>query len=422
MRKLFTCICCFIFLSINAQTNTEYPVLIAKANLSHLQKKYKDAIMYYDQAFKIQSPDALTAYKAAGVYSLGNNADKSFHYLQNALDEGWTEADWLISDPYFDYIRNSYSEKWSAIVKKAHEKELQYSKTLQLASLRKEINLMTIRDQQLRFRRAQIQNDSLLAIVNNEINISDLDNLNRAKKIIQQYGWPKISQIGKDGQNNLWLIVQHADQDIEFQQKALSAMEKLKGTNELNMENYAFLYDRVQCNLNDKQLYGTQVLWRHNGEASGFKPMIEEYLVDQRRKKIGMESLGLYSLLYGFSYKNITSEESKEKDVTYKKQVQDLINKAKMSYKNNEFSKTYDYYNTASTFLGGMTSEENFEAAVIFSKIGAKDQDGKYKSIALDFLELLNSRKFLTKIKLAEEPAFHILHQDQRWHKINKSL
>lgn len=337
MKKLFICVCYFIFLNLNAQTDKEYEVLIAKANLSHLQKNYKATIAYYDEAFRIQSPDALTAYKAAGVYSLENDADKSFYYLQMALDKGWTEADWLVSDPYFDYIRNSYSEKWRAIEKKAFDKESQYNKTLQLASLRKEINLMTLRDQQLRFKRAQTQNDSLLAIINNEINQSDLENLNNAKKIIKQYGWPKISQIGKDGQNNLWLIVQHADQNVGFQQEALSAMEKLKSHNELNMKNFAFLYDRVQCNLNYKQLYGTQVLWTNNGEASGFKPMIKEYLADERRKKIGMESLELYSLIYDFSYKNITSKESDEKDATYKKQVQDLIKNAKMFYEKKEF-------------------------------------------------------------------------------------
>ena len=422
MKKLFICVCYFIFLNLNAQTDKEYEVLIAKANLSHLQKNYKATIAYYDEAFRIQSPDALTAYKAAGVYSLENDADKSFYYLQMALDKGWTEADWLVSDPYFDYIRNSYSEKWRAIEKKAFDKESQYNKTLQLASLRKEINLMTLRDQQLRFKRAQTQNDSLLAIINNEINQSDLENLNNAQKIIKQYGWPKISQIGKDGQNNLWLIVQHADQNVGFQQEALSAMEKLKSHNELNMKNFAFLYDRVQCNLNYKQLYGTQVLWTNNGEASGFKPMIKEYLADERRKKIGMESLELYSLIYDFSYKNITSKESDEKDATYKKQVQDLIKNAKMFYEKKEFSKTYDYYNTASTFLGGMTNKENFEAAVIFSKIGTIDQDEKYKSISLDFLELLNLRKFLTKRKLINEPAFLVLHKDPRWDRINKSL
>ena len=413
----------FVALTISqAQTNKNYEVLVAKASLLHLQKKYQDAATYYNKAFKIQSPDALTAYKAAGVYSLEKESEKSFRYLQMALEKGWTEADWLVADSYFDFIRKTDSEKWKAIELEAYKKEAEYSKTLKLPSLRKEINNMMLRDQQLRFKKAQTEDNSLLINIQKEIHEADLDNLNKAKKIVEQYGWPKISQIGKDGQNNLWLVVQHADQDVGFQQQALAAMEKLKESKELNLENYAFLYDRIQCNLNYKQLYGTQVSWTNHGEASQFRPMIKEYRVDERRKKLGMESLEVYSLIYGFSYKSISLQESEQKDAVYHKQVQDLINSAKSAYKNKEFQKAYDDYNTASTFLGGMTDEDNFEAAVLFSKIAADNLDEKYKSISLDFLELLNLRKSLNRKKLLAESAFRILYKEPRWDKINNSF
>jgi hypothetical protein len=87
-----------------------------------------------------------------------------------------------------------------------------------------------------------------------------------------------------------------------------------------------------------------------------------------------------------------------------------------------EFEKTYDYYNSASTFLSGMTNADNFEAAIIFSKIGAADKDEKYKSIALDFLNLLYARRNLTKAKLLMQPAFKILYKEQRWRDMIKQL
>lgn len=421
MKKIINvCFFCFVFLNLSAQTNRNYQILITKAGLLHLQKNYKEAVDYYDQAFKIQNPDALTAYKVAGVYSLADNSEKAFFYLQTALNKGWTEANWLISDPYFENVKKANPEKWKMMEREAYQKEQQYSQSLSLASLRKEINLMTLKDQQLRFKRAQANNDSLLKIIDQEINLSDLDNLNRAKQIIRQYGWPTISQIGKDGQNNLWLIVQHADQDIEFQKKALAEMEKLKGSQELNMENYAFLYDRVQCNLNYKQLYGTQVVWSGNGEASEFRPIKDEYLVDERRKKLGLEPLEIYSLTYGFNYKKLTKQESERKDKIYHGKVQDLIEKAKISFKNKEFQKTYDYYNEASTFSGGMSDDDNFDAAVIFSKIALQNDDEKYRSIALDFLDLLNMRSVLTKTKLLNQPSLQILKNEERWKKLMK--
>jgi len=339
-----------------------------------------------------------------------------------AIDSGWTEAGWLHSDPYFNFLRKVQPEQWKAVEQKAFTTEEEYSRHLQLPSLRKEINTIALTDQQLRYKRAQTNNDSILAVMDRQINVADLTNLTRAKEIIRQYGWPKISQVGKDGQNNIWLIVQHADQDVLFQKEALHAMEKLKENLELNMENYAFLYDRVQCNLNYKQLYGTQVVWIGNGEASAFRPMEKEYLVDRRRKKIGLSPLKIYALAYGFSYSGITKQKSDWQNSDYRKRVQSLIDLAKNSYIQKDFQKTYDNYNEASTFLGGMSNVDNFEAAVIFSKIAAVENDQKYKSIALDFLDLLFLREAITRNKLQKEPAFSILQNEQRWRDIVEKL
>jgi len=411
-----------ISFSLHAQSDSTYQMLIAKASLFHLQKNTKGAISLYDTAFQIQQPDALTAYKAAGMYSLDSNANKAFLYLDLALSSGWTEADWLSFDPYFDYLKITQPESWKKVEQQAFINEKRFAQTLQLPSLRKEINLMTLNDQKLRYARVQNSNDNLAQAIDQQINKSDYDNFNRAREIIKQYGWPKISQIGRDGQNNLWLIVQHADQDVLLQKSALFAMQKLSGKKEYNMENYAFLYDRVQCNLNYKQVYGTQVLWTSDGEASAFRPIISEDMVDERRRKLGLQPLKIYALTYGFTYQMVTGAESKQNDLKYNLHVRNLIDSAKYFYKAKEFTRTYDYYNTASTFIGGMNNADNFEAAILFSKIAALDTNGKYKSIALDFLDLLNLRAALTKSKLISQPEFKVLYKEPRWIALNSSF
>ncbi|PZQ82037.1 MAG: hypothetical protein DI548_12380, partial [Flavobacterium johnsoniae] len=254
----------FLFITqVNAQ-NDNYDSLIAEAGLFHLQKDYKNAIASFEKAFKIKMPDALNSFKAAGAYSLDNNNEKAFKYLNLALDNGWTEADWLAFDPYFDYLRKSSPEEWAKIENKAYAKEQEFQKKIKFPELRKQINLMTLNDQKLRYQRAQTKNAEEIRELDQAINRSDSKNLEESKAIIAKYGWPKISEIGKDGQNNFWLTIQHADQDVRFQRQALTAMEKLFKTNEINLEHYAFLYDRIQCNLNYKQLYGTQVVWTQN--------------------------------------------------------------------------------------------------------------------------------------------------------------
>ncbi len=215
--------------------------------------------------------------------------------------------------------------------------------------------------------------------------------------------------------------MQHADQDVTFQQVALTAMEKLKESKELNMENYAFLYDRVQCNLNYKQRFGTQVIWIQNGEASGFRPIEKEYKVNRRRKKIGLQPLALYALSYGFNYKAVNKKKSRVFDANHRAQVQQLIDGSKDAYRRRDFQKTYDNYNQASTYAGGMTNSENLHAAITFAEIAALTHEEQYKGIALDFLALLHLRKTL-RLRELKKAEFNILNTQHRWIEIYSQL
>lgn len=414
MKRYLAVILLFFNFNSQAQTNN-YEALIAEASLLHLQKEYKNAIITFEKAFLLQQPNALNAYKVASVYALDQNKTEAFRYLNLALDEGWTETEALAIDPYFDFLRNNYNAEWQIIIQKAKLKEQQYEKTIKFPDLRKRINLMTIQDQKLRFAKSQTNNPNELEVLNQQINDSDFKNLNEAKEIIKKYGWPKISEIGKDGQNNFWLIVQHADQDILFQKLALSKMEKLIGTKEIDLENYAFLYDRVQCNLNYKQLYGTQVNWTQNGKASGFRPIIKEDLADKRRAEFKLLPLKIYALNYGFKYKNISFEEARKNDQKDLNDALELIKEATKAYETKEFQKVYDDYNNASMILGGMSDLQNYEAAVLFAKIYNQNGEEKYRSISLDFLTLLFFRGNLIKKKVLNQTEFKSFYTEKRW-------
>ncbi|MEZ0005770.1 hypothetical protein ABH942_001127 [Flavobacterium sp. 28YEA47A] len=410
----------FFFIAQATAQNDNYDSLIAEAGLFHLQKDYKNAIASFEKAFKIKTPDALNLYKAAGAYSLDNNKTKAFEYLNLAIDNGWTEADWLAFDPYFDYLKQSFPEEWQKTENKAYNKELEYQKNLKLPKLRKQINLMTLNDQKLRYKRAQAKNADEIRELDQAINSSDSKNIEDSKTIVAKYGWPKISEIGKDGQNNFWLAIQHADQDVAFQRQALAAMEKLFKTNEISLEHYAFLYDRIQCNLNYKQLYGTQVVWTQNGQASAFRPILKENTVDERRKKIGLQPLSVYSKTYGFSYTGKTKKEAQQNDKADLDYTKKLIDSAKTAYNKKQFQKVYDYYNTASTVMGGMNEAENYEAAVLFATIYNTTGEEQYRSISLDFLSLLHLRGTLPFKKLKQDPTFAKFHQENRWIAIMK--
>lgn len=422
MKQYWFVLLLFSFYTLEAQTNFTYEELIAKASLFHLQKDSKNAIENFEKAFIIQQPDALNAYKASGVYALNENKNKAFEYLNIALDKGWTEAEALSIDPYFDFLRNNYKEEWKSINERAFSNEKQFEKTIKLPELRKQINAMTIQDQRIRYLKIQTSDADQLAKLQLKINNLDFKNLTQAKEIIKKYGWPKISEIGKDGSNNLWLIVQHADQDILFQKSALDAMKKWIGTSEINFENYAFLYDRVQCNLNYKQLYGTQVNWTQNGEASSFRAILNEDKVDERRASFGLLPLKIYALNYGFQYSLPTSAEALNNEKKDNQSTLKLINDAKKHYKAKEYQKVYDNYNNASMILGGMTSAQNLEASLIFAKIYNLIKEEQYRSISLDFLNLNQLRGDLNKRELLANKDFQSFYLETRWKDILNSI
>jgi hypothetical protein len=410
MILFFQTFCCLAI----AQQDSLYQVLVTKAGLFHLQKDDLNAIKVYKSAFNIRQPDALNAYKAAAVYALSGDVAKSQQFLKVSIDSGWTDAEWLVADPDFSALRMSSAGAWQEIKASAFAKERQYEKMIRFPDLRKKINRMTLNDQLLRFRRVRALKKMDIQSINLEIEKADRHNTAEVKDILQKYGWPKITDIGKDGQNNFWLLVQHADHDIHFQQHALREMKKLIGSGELNMENYAFLLDRVLCNLNWKQIYGTQVIWTGNGQASGFRPILREDQADQRRHKIGLAPLSTYSLGYGFSYIPLNREQAAKRDSDDLEKAVKLIDSAIWYYGRGQFQKTYDAYNNASMIAGGMNDQQNYHAAVIFAKIAADDQNPQYKSISLDFLGLIAAREKLSKTQL-QDASFVVLKSESRW-------
>lgn len=134
---------------------------------------------------------------------------------------------------------------------------------------------------------------------NNEL---DLKNTRDIKALINKYEWFKISVFGKDADNKAWLIVQHADQDIQFQKNVLTTLEKLYPVLETAPKNYAYLFDRISSSPNDvskrmPQRFGTQGQCVGNGIWKPW-PIEDEKFVDDRRKAVGLGSMKEYIAMF----------------------------------------------------------------------------------------------------------------------------
>lgn len=78
--------------------------------------------------------------------------------------------------------------------------------------------------------------------------------------IINRYGfWPGLDMVGWEGDEAAWLIAQHADDFVEFQEKCFALLLKSDQLENTNPHNVAYLYDRIQINKGGKQRYGTQM-------------------------------------------------------------------------------------------------------------------------------------------------------------------
>ena len=124
-----------------------------------------------------------------------------------------------------------------------------------------------------------------------------IKNLEAAKSYFKDYGFPGIKENCAQTALHFWLIVQHGDHDVDFQNSVLIAMEKQLTTDNASTRNYAYLYDRVQKNKNKPQLYGTQIVYDEAGLPKVYN-LENPNLVNDKRKKMGLESIELYLKLF----------------------------------------------------------------------------------------------------------------------------
>lgn len=116
----------------------------------------------------------------------------------------------------------------------------------------------------------------------------------RLEEILKIYGYPGFDLVGKEGEKNYWLMVQHSDFDPDFQRQVLELLEKQVEAGNADSRNFGLLTDRVRLNSGEKQVYGTQVTYvKETGQAIP-KPLEDSLNVNKRRRTVGLETIEEY--------------------------------------------------------------------------------------------------------------------------------
>lgn len=147
--------------------------------------------------------------------------------------------------------------------------------------------LLQMRDEDQRVLQPPINTERAIEVRNR--------NVSRLKEIIKQYGWPGVALVGTDGAMAVWLIVQHADHDVDFQDLCLALLKEAVARGDASAQNMAYLEDRVRANRGQHQVYGTQLNDDpFKPDVLAPKPIENPAEVEQRRRSVGLESLDSY--------------------------------------------------------------------------------------------------------------------------------
>jgi hypothetical protein len=134
------------------------------------------------------------------------------------------------------------------------------------------------------------------------ISNNDYFNLIKVKAIIKKYGWLGPDVVGTQGNEALFLVIQHAD--LATQKEYLPMMRQAVIDRKASGKQWALLEDRLGLATTGSQIYGSQVISANTkGDSSIIAPIRDEINVDKRRKAIGMEPLEDYAQSFGIKYK-----------------------------------------------------------------------------------------------------------------------
>jgi hypothetical protein len=121
----------------------------------------------------------------------------------------------------------------------------------------------------------------------------DAERTQRLREIVDEHGWPTFDLVGRDGATAAWLIAQHSDQDVAFQEEALGLMQAAADDDQVDPTELAYLEDRVAVNNGEPQRYGTQVRCTPFG-AQPATPLVDPEGVDDLRAEVGLDPLASY--------------------------------------------------------------------------------------------------------------------------------
>ncbi|WP_139222264.1 DUF6624 domain-containing protein [Pedobacter suwonensis] len=289
--------------SSNAQ-ELKYFVNIDSAMKFYHDKRYHEAGQAFDQALKEFNGNTTQTnlYNAACAWSLAGNNDKAFLYLQNILNnkmiKSWDDPvdfyNMLIKDTDFEPIK--VDPRWTSSLNEAKNKKNTFLNGIK-RDIADRIREIGAADQSIRFKLDSVRKvDGLNSTAEKKLILvmkkQDSINFRAFETIIKQYGWLGPTEVGYKNNQYLFLILQHAD--LDAQKKYLPLFKRGLKDGKVLPKDFAYLEDRINMRVGKMQQYGSQTLIDKLSKKYILYPIADIDNVDERRAKVGLESLKSY--------------------------------------------------------------------------------------------------------------------------------
>jgi len=123
----------------------------------------------------------------------------------------------------------------------------------------------------------------------------DERNRERLKEIFTEHGIPTRAMVGAEAMHGIFMMIQHADRDPEWQKNQLENIKEAVKCGDMDGQSYAYLYDRIMINSGEMQLYGTQ--FSHVDPINKTVALFATERIDSldyRRMEVGMMPIEMY--------------------------------------------------------------------------------------------------------------------------------
>ena len=307
---------------ITVEQRQQYIELKTKAWKSYKEGNHQEAASLYQQAFQATGGAANynDRYNAACAMALTGQTEIAFDYLfQLAKNEPYYKNyEHISTDPDLESLQSN--DKWKELLELVNKNKKDYEANLDL-ELKAELE--TILSDDTRYRNhidSVIQNYGLESTQYAELTekILSLDSVNliKVKNIIAQHGWLGPDEVGQQGSDALFLVLQHAD--LETQKEYLPIFKKAVEDGKAIPFDLAYLEDRINATENRKQRYGTQLAIDTTDNSYYVWPIQKPDSVDQRRITVGLGTMQEYLKNFGMDW---DLEAHKERIAAFEKET-----------------------------------------------------------------------------------------------------